>query len=311
MNDSQDHTLLLGLDIGGSKCTAVVGDISGRVVDRQQWPSDVQRGPEAMIGDLIGHAQTLIVKYPGVSGVGVPVGGPMDAEAGIIQSPPNLPGWDEIPLKQIFQDKLHLPVTVEHDAVACALAEYHWGAARGQSRVAYLTCGSGFGVGLVFDALPYHGAAGKSIEIGHVRYRDDGPVAFGKQGSFEAFAAGNSLPRLAKWKFPDRWTDQPPTGQQLSKLVADGDEQARQVIDLNAQAVGDACALLGDLLMLDIITLGSLGRYLGDAWLGTVRQQFRDQVLPQVADTCRVEPAGLGDKLQDCSALVVAMQAVP
>lgn len=309
MNDSQNRALLLGLDIGGTKCAALVGDTAGRVIDRMQWPSDVQRGPAAMIGDLIDHAKTLIAKHPGVSRVGVPVGGPMDADAGIIQSPPNLPGWDNVPLKQLLHDALSLPVAVEHDAAACALAEYHWGAAGGQSRVAYLTCGSGFGVGLVFNAAPYHGAAGKSIEIGHVRYRDDGPVAFNKQGSFEAFAAGNSLPRLAKWKFPQRWADQPPTGQQLSMLAADGDQQARQVIDLNARAVGDACALLGDLLMLDIITLGSLGRYLGDAWLAAVRRHFHAQVLPQVAATCRVEPAGLGDQLQDCSALVVAMQA--
>ena len=299
---------LLGLDIGGTKCAALVGDESGHVQDRVQWSSKAERGPESMLADLIDHGRTLLDKYPDVSSVGVPIGGPMDAERGIVHRTPNLPGWEQVPLKQKLEDAFERPVKVEHDAIACAMAECQWGAGQGQSRAAYLTCGTGFGVGLVFDGKPYHGQNGRSVEIGHVRYRDEGPVAFGKQGCFEAYCAGSSLPRVAAWKYPKRWGQDPPDGKQLSELNKQGDVNARQVIEINARTVGDACALLGDLLFLDVIILGNLGRYLGHDWIELVRQQFQVQVLPESGQFCHIELAGLGERLQDCSALVVALR---
>jgi glucokinase len=143
--------------------------------------------------------------------------------------------------------------------------------------------------------------------LGHVRYRDDGPTAFGKQGCFEAWCAGNSLPRLAAWRFPNRWAQQPPDGQAIAALAAAGDEDARSVLEASAKGVGDACALLGDLLGPEVILLGSLARYFGMEWLQQVRSRFGRQVLPSVAAGCRIEPAALGGRLQDLSALVVAI----
>ncbi len=301
--------LLLGLDIGGTKTAVVVGREDGQVIDRVQWPSQVDRGPSALINEVIEQAGVMTARHGRAQAAGVSIGGPMDAALGVIHNPPNLPGWDAIPLKREFEKALAMPVDIEHDAAACALAEYHWGAGRGGARLAYLTCGSGFGVGLVFDGRAYYGGQGRSIEIGHVRYRDDGPVAFGKQGCFEAFGAGNSLPKLAAWLYPARWGQNPPQASHIAQLADGGDEDAAAVIDTNATTVGDACALLGDLLFLELITLGSLGRYLGPTWLARVRQRFEQQVLDHVAQTCRIELAALGDRLQDCSALVVARQA--
>ncbi|MCC6681369.1 MAG: ROK family protein [Phycisphaeraceae bacterium] len=308
---AHDH-LILGLDVGGTKCAAIVGDRHGRVCERLQWPSEVQRGPTAMIDELCRRGRELVERFGGIeqfAGIGVPVGGPLDAQNGIVDSPPNLPGWDAIPLQQLIQAHFGLATRIEHDAAACALAEWMWGAGQERSRVAYLTCGSGFGCGLVIDGKPYHGARGRSPEIGHVRYRTEGPVAFNKVGSFEAFAAGNSLPGLAAWCFPGRWAEQPPTGSQLSALAAEGDREAVEVVRQNALAVGSACALVGDLLVPDVITLGSLARYFGQPWLDVVIEQFRSQVLPDVAQHCEVCPAALGDRLQDCSALAVGCAA--
>ena len=304
------RTLYLGLDVGGTKCAVVLGDGEGRVHERVEWASLAQRGPEAMISDLVFHAQSIL-SGQGARSVGVSIGGPLNAAQGVVHGPPNLPGWDGVPLRARLQDELDLPISVEHDAAACALAEYRWGAGRDAGRLGFLTCGSGFGVGLVFDGEPYYGTGGRSIEIGHVRYCDDGPVAFGKRGSFEAFAAGNSLPKLAAWKFPYRWGSDPPTAKELADLASLDDPDARLIIDLNATAVGDACALIGDLLFLDLMTIGSLGRYLGESWLEQVRQRCLDQVLPEVGRNYRIESAALGQCLQDCAALVAAVRADP
>ena len=259
-----------------------------------------------MIDDLCGQAQQLMKNHPSVVSAGVSIGGPLDAERGIIKFPPNLPGWNEIPLKTILEDRLKLPVRIEHDAAACCLAEYVWGAGRGTSRLVYLTCGTGFGVGIVFDGKIYHGAGAKSLEIGHARYRDDGPEAFGKRGSVEAFCAGASLGKIAAWKFPSRWLN-PPSGKELADLWRANDPDATEVIQINARATGEVCANLGDLLRPDAILLGSLAIHLGEKWIALVREHFRTEALPDT--DCRIEPAGLADRLQDCSALVVAVSA--
>jgi glucokinase len=299
------NDLFLGLDIGGTKCAAIVGRRDGEILQRIQWPSGAHLGPDPMIRDICVQAKILLQNRTGILAAGVSIGGPLDATQGIIQSPPNLPGWNQTPLKQILQNQLQLPINVEHDAAACCLAEYHWGAGQNTSRLIYLTCGTGFGAGLVFDGKIYRGADGKSVEIGHARLRQDGPEAFGKQGSVESFCAGASLGKIAAWKYPKRWPT-PPSAQDLAGLWQSGDCEAADVININARAVGEVCANLGDLLRPDAILLGSLAIHLGNPWVEIVRDRFREEALPDTT-ACRIEPAGLGARLQDCAALVVAV----
>jgi len=301
--------LLLGLDIGGTKCAALVGTSDGEVLERREWQSDVPRGPQPMIADLLHYARDLICAHPGIHAVGVPIGGPLNAARGIIQSPPNLPGWDNIPLQEILERELALPVRIEHDAAACAVAERLWGAARGLDHVAYLTCGTGFGVGLILGGRVHYGAQGHNCEIGHARYREDGPTAFGKRGSLEAYCAGSSLARLAAWKFPNRWADHPPTSPQIGALAQQGDPEACEIVAINATAVGHTCALLADLFFPEMIVLGSLASYLGDPWLAKVHEAFDSEALPDAVKSCQICPAGLGRRLQDCSALAAAMSS--
>jgi len=300
----QSRVLCLGLDIGGTKSAALVGDSTGNILARLAFASRADRGPGEMLEDIVSHSQTLLRAHPGVKGIGVSIGGPLNAETGVILSPPNLPGWDHVPLKRTLEERLKLPVRVEHDAAACCLAEFFWGAGRGCSRVVYLTCGTGFGVGMVFEGKIYHGVSGLSPEIGHSRLHDDGPEAFGKIGSVEAFCAGASLGKLARWKFPGRWAE-PPRGEELTELWRGGDSEAREIIELNGRSVGQVCANLADLLRPEVILLGSLAIHLGDRWVEIVRGRFREEALD--AGSCRIEAAGLEARLQDCSALAVGI----
>jgi glucokinase len=260
-----------------------------------------------MIADLVQHGRELLAAHPGVHAIGVPIGGPLDAGRGIIQSPPNLPGWNEIPLRQILEHELSLPVHIQHDAAACAIAERLWGAARGLDHIAYLTCGTGFGVGLILGGRVHYGANGHNCEIGHVRYRDDGPTAFGKRGCLEAYGAGSSLSRLAAWKFPARWAAHPPTSPEIGTLASQGDADAREIVAINAVAVGQTCALLADLFFPEMIVLGSLAGYLGEPWLAKLQEAFKSEALPAATKSCQIVPAGLGKNLQDCSALAAAI----
>ena len=255
-----------------------------------------------MIEEICANALSLIGRYSKIVSVGAAVGGPLNAETGVVLSPPNLPGWDGVPLRRILEQRLKLPARIEHDAAACCLAEYTWGAGRGCSRLIYLTCGTGFGAGMVFDGKVYRGADGASPEVGHMRLRKKGPEAFGKRGSVEAFCAGASLGKIAAWKFPKRWKN-PLAAEELAELWRGGDREAAEVIEINARAVGQVCANLADLLRPEAILLGSMAMHLGEKWVAMVRERFEAEALD--AGECRVEPAGLGERLQDCSALVV------
>jgi len=298
--------IYLAWDVGGTKCSAVIGTAAGEVSARREWPSETEQGPDAMIRRFIEEAGMLVQKQS-LTGIGVSIGGPLNSREGIIYSPPHLPGWDAIPLKEILEQELKLPVNIEHDAAACAFAEYLWGAGQGAQNMAYLTCGTGFGAGFVFGGKIHRGANGGSCEVGHISFRQEGPVLFDKQGSAEAWCSGTALTLLAAWKFPERWGTSPPSGRELGQLAAQGDAQAGEIIRLNAIAVGEVCALLTDTLGLDRILLGSLARYLGAPWLAMVRESFEEHVLPAMGRQCRIEAAGLGDRLQDCSALAAAV----
>jgi len=303
MSDTQ---LLLGFDIGGTKSAVLVGNAAGEVIARREFPSQAERGPQAMIADLLAAGGELQQLHPGVVSAGVSIGGPLNVKRGVVLSPPNLPGWDAILLRQILGDALKLPVNLEHDAAACAKAEYLWGGGRGCSRVCYLTCGTGFGMGFVLDGKTYYSGDGASPEIGHVRYKREGPEGFGKIGSYEAYGAGASLGKLAVWAYPKRWSSIV-AGEELARLAREGDADAQHVIRLNARAVGDACAMIADLLCPDVILLGSLARYLGEAWLTQVNSTFAEEIRGTDRVT-RIAPAELGPRLQDCSALAAAVE---
>jgi glucokinase len=300
---------LLGLDIGGTKCCVLAGTADGGVTERVEWPSQAERGPGPMLAEIEAETARLAAARPPVVAIGVSIGGPLDAENGVVHSPPNLPGWEGIELRRLLQERFAVPVAVEHDAAACALAEFEWGRLRQPHRLVYLTCATGFGAGMVFDGRPYYGAFGRSPEIGHVLLDPDGPAAFGIQGCAEAFCSARSLGRIAAWRYPARWPE-PPEPRQIQELAAEGDADAVAIIALNARMTGRVCALIADFLHPDLIVLGSLSLYLGTPWVEAVRQECRRLALAEAAAHCTIDSPRLGTRLQDLSALAAAKRAL-
>jgi glucokinase len=291
--------LLAGVNVGGTTTSVVLGTPDGTLLQRSAWPT------QAHDGDALYAAIAGALRETGADAraIGVAIGGPMNAHTGIILSPPHLPGMHGFPLGERLRADLGLPVAVHHDAAACALAEVRWGADRGARGLAYLTCGTGFGVGLVLEGRAHYGSRGDSPEIGHVRYRDDGPDVFGKPGSFESYGSGSTLPALARRHDP---AFDAVTGDEVAARAARGDPAARAAIDDNAQAVGAACALLADLLVLDVIVLGSLATYLGEPWLERVRATFAREAFADRITSCTLRASSL-EHLQDLSGLAAAL----
>ncbi|HOF17532.1 MAG TPA: ROK family protein [Phycisphaerae bacterium] len=306
--DERETLPILGWDVGGTKSAAVVATARGEVLDRAEWPSQAGRGPEPMIAEFLAQGRELLRKHPGVASLGVSIGGPLDAHTGTILSPPHLPGWDRVSLADRLRRELGLDVVVEHDAAACLLAEWLWGAARGATHAAYLTCGTGCGAGVLIGGRLLRGPRGQTPEAGHIRLSDHGPRCFGKAGSAEAFGSGTGIARLAKMRFPERFAESV-TARDLHRMHVEGDSSATAVLLESARRTGQLCAILGDLFCPQVIVLGSLARYLGSWWVEKVRAEFVREVLPACGCDTNIVPPELGERLQDLSAVAPCLAA--
>jgi len=302
---------VLGLDIGGTKTAVIVGDDRGRVHNRLAFPTKPQRGFESTFDELCEQAgkaiQTAKVQNRPPEVISVSIGGPLDVEQGIILSPPNLPGWDAIPLKALLEQRLALPCHIEHDGNAGALAEWFFGAARGARHVIFLTMGTGFGGGLILNGRLYRGACDMAGEVGHVRFAHEGPVAYGKAGSWEAFCSGTGIVRLAAHLFPGRWGEDRCTVPLLADAARNGDEDARAVFATVGVYLGQGLAMLVDTLNPEVIVIGSLAVRLGDLVLAPAREVVNKEALPRAAERCRIVPAALGEQIGDVASLCAAI----
>lgn len=263
-----------------------------------------------------------------LASIGISCGGPLDSAKGLILSPPNLPGWDEIPAAEDFSQAFGVPCRLQNDADACALAEWRFGAGRGCRSMVFLTFGTGFGAGLILDGKLYTGASSMAGEIGHCRCpQADGtpyaPVGFGKAGSFEGFCSGGGLAELGRAMALEAIQKGTPPAycpgpEALGSVTALSMAQAAEVGDPVALAayrccgrhLGMALSLLMDLLNPERIVIGSVyarsEHLLREAALEVVQRE----ALPGNRAACQVVPAALGDSLGDAAALSVALAAL-
>ena len=298
--------MILGFDIGGTQTTVVIGSERLGIVDRVSFSSQPQRGFEAMWQDIVRHGHLLVAKHGQPALIGVSIGGPMDFSTGTIQSPPNLPGWDNIPLRQLLEDEFKTPAFVEHDAKAGALAEWLFGAARGLRDVIFLTFGTGLGAGLILDGRLYRGASDSAGFVGHWRIAEDGPFIWGKTGSWEGYSSGVGLAALAHYRFPNRFPNDV-TGADIIREARGGSAEALQIVEASAEALGRGIALLIDLLNPQIVVLGSLAVRAGDLFLPIAERVVAKEASPECLRACRIVPAALGKQIGEMAALCAAL----
>lgn len=298
--------VIIGLDIGGTKTAVVEGMDDGQILRRVQFPTAPDRGFDAVFKDIVSSVSEIAGSASSApAALSVSVGGPLDVLQGLILSPPNLPGWDRIPLKRLLSERFPLPVYVEHDGNAGALAEWYFGAGIGTRSMVFLTMGTGLGAGLILDGRLYRGATDVAGEIGHVRIADDGPDCYGKSGSLEGYASGTGISRLAQSLFPQRWPSRPDMIT-LSAAARTGDPDALHVFATAARFFGRGLAMLADTLNPERIVLGGLGMRLMDVLVNPALRVFREEALPRAAEVCSIVPAKLGESIGDIASLCAA-----
>lgn len=317
--------LWAGVDIGGTKTAIVLSTNPPDVLTRTEFPTLPARGPEAAI-DEVKSALRAALSNAGTSeeslrGVGVSCGGPLDSKRGIIQAPPNLSTWVDVPIVEILRREFGCPVYLENDANAGALAEHRFGAGKGSHNMIFLTMGTGFGAGIILGDRIYQGTNGMAGEIGHVRLTPDGPIGYHKAGSAEGWISGGGLAQwagLAVRQAKDQGKssllleyphDNQVTAKDVGLAAAKGDALARQIVTQCGEKLGAALAILVDILNPERIVIGGLAMRLGDLLLEPARGMLAQEALPPSVSVCEIVPAALGESIGDVAALCIAMDA--
>ncbi len=321
MNETSKD-LFLGIDIGGTKCAVVLGDSSFSIKRKVFFETKVERGYQAILDEFQRHIDSILKEYPAESQkrIGISCGGPLDSKKGMIYSPPNLPGWDEVPIVEIFSTRYGVPTALQNDANACALAEWMMGAGKGTRNMIFLTFGTGMGAGLILDGNLYSGTNDLGGEVGHIRLAPDGPVGFGKAGSFEGFCSGGGIAQLAKSVVSEKLTNKQvvgfcPSPEMIpeidAKMVAlaaqDGDPVANEIIGISAGYLGLGLSILIDVLNPECIVIGSIYARNEDLFKPLIDKVLQREAIPSSLEVCRIKPAELGDSIGDYAALCVAV----
>jgi glucokinase len=317
--------LWAGIDIGGTKTAVVVSANPPDVLSRTEFPTLPANGPQPAIeqvkATLRNMLQELDAGNESLAGIGVSCGGPLDSEHGIIQAPPNLSTWIDVPIVEILASEFGCPVCLENDANAGAVAEHRYGTGKGSHNMVFLTMGTGFGAGMILDGRIYRGTNGMAGEIGHVRLTADGPVGYHKAGSAEGWVSGGGL---AQWatsavmaarnsgetstllELPQ---DRQVTARDVGLAAENGDELARRIVTQCGEKLGMALAILVDILNPERIVIGGLAMRLGDLLLEPARRTLAAEALQPSVSVCQVVPAALGEIIGDVAALCIAMDA--
>jgi glucokinase len=320
--DISQKNIYFGLDIGGTKCSVVIGDDTFSIRKKIVFETRTERGYENIISEFMGNMHSLLDEFSGynLKRIGISCGGPLDSKKGMIYSPPNLPGWDNVPVTAIFSEAFGVETALQNDANACALAEWLMGAGRGTSNMIFLTFGTGMGGGLILNGRLYSGTNDLGGEVGHIRLANDGPVGFGKAGSFEGYCSGGGIAQLARSVVSERLNNNLPVtfcpsadriGEIDTKTVAmaatAGDPVAKEIIETASHYLGQGLSILIDILNPECIVIGSIYARNEMLFKPLIEPVLRREAIPSALAVCRIVPAELGDSIGDYAALCVAI----
>lgn len=339
--------LSIGIDIGGTKCALSVGDcLDGgvKILHREEFPTLLRQGSggqacwELTLEEFARRIEG-VVRRTGVppvleedgktssflngqdarstqdarptwviGNIGISCGGPLDSKRGVIMSPPNLPGWDEVPVVKFFADRFGVPVHLQNDANACAYAEWKFGAGRGTRNMVFMTFGTGLGAGLIINGRLYSGTNDNAGEIGHLRLAPTGPVGYNKAGSAEGFCSGAGMTRLAFIRAKEQGVNLPEdfNTKELFRRIDEGDAFCLSVFRESAEKLATILSYTIDILNPEVIVLGGVFMRQQDRFLKEILPILEREALPLANRVCRIVGAELSENIGDYAALAVA-----
>ena len=308
---------LLGVDMGATHLTVVLMDLRGKVAARRDRQFDVANNPpgaiEAMVA-LVGETLSDAGQSPAnVLGMGIAVPAPLEGDRLDRPSSVILPCWDGFDLISVLQPSLPVPIRVENDANAGAIAEKWWGKGAEYENLAYIKLGTGVGGGLITAGVIYRGSGGTAGEIGHTPIDLNGPLCrCGKRGCLESYVGARAIiARVAQLRQEagvGESADSQKTIQAVVKAAHNGDRQCREVLEQAGRYVGVGIANLLNLFNPGLIVLGGELAAAGDFFLDAVRSSVSERAMPKAAHEAEICYSAAGDEAIAIGAATVMLQ---
>lgn len=311
---------VVGCDFGASHLRVLIADLSARILDEIEIELDIQRGPEDCLAEadrlLRERLTSLGLDLDNILAAGVGVPGPIVTEAGMVLSPPLMPGWDQYPIRAALEKRWGFPISLNNDAELGALGEWAAGAGRGEANLAYIKVGTGIGAGLLLDGRIYRGVSGSAGEIGHLTIDENGPVCTcGNRGCLEAIAGGRAIALQAqeavrKGKRTQLTAIQPVesiSAREVASAARRGDLLAQQILAKAGTHIGIAIAGLINLFNPGMIVIGGGVAQTGDLLLEPMRQAVQTRSLPASTRVVRITTAMLGRRSSGMGAVIQAL----
>lgn len=312
--------MLAGIDIGGTKCAVTIGNIKDEdveIINKIKFKTSEYSNPYDVLERLADELEKM--QCEGIEAIGISCGGPLDSKNGVIMSPPNLPGWDNISVKNFFEERFKAKTFLQNDADACAVAEWKFGAAKGLENVIFLTFGTGLGAGLILNGRLYSGTNSMAGEVGHIRLSKFGAVGYGKSGSAEGFCSGGGIAQIGRSKALEllqigkdclfcRSYDELDkiTAETIARAANSGDLCALEVYRISGRKLGELLSVLIDLLNPQMIVIGSVYTRSSHLMQAEMNKVIESETLAVSCKNCIISKAALGDSIGDYAAISAA-----
>ena len=318
--------VVLAIDLGGTKIIAAVISHQGQIMARESYLTLAEEGPQPVIDRIFSATDHLLgvsdIDPSQLHSISIASAGAVDFEQGVVTSSPNLPGWRDIPLRDMVSRKYRVKTFLINDASAAALGEHQFGAGKGVNNLIYLTVSTGIGGGIIIDGKLYLGPSGSAGEVGHMTIDVNGPeCSCGNIGCLEMLASGkaiareairrisqgeeSSLTKMVEGKLEDT------TAEKVGAAAEGGDSLALEVISQAANYLGVGMVNLVNIFNPEMIIVGGGVAQMGDLLLVPVRRVAEERAFKLPAQAVRIVPARLGDSAGVLGAAVFAFQPHP
>ncbi|MFQ5686357.1 MAG: ROK family protein [Candidatus Scalindua sp.] len=299
------HNHVLAADVGGTNTRMAIVTGDGDILTLLKKPTHCKNGRDEMIRFLVSFAREVIEKSnlpeeEKICGMGIGFPGPLNAETGTIFNPPNLYGWDNVPLKDILEKELIVPVAIENDANAAALGEWWKGAGSGASSLFCITLGTGVGGGMILEGKVWHGASSIAGEIGHTTIIRDGiECTCGNTGCLEIYACSGGILKRVN----DALLEEGDNGKfklltnlkEIDQMLIQGNEVVLKIIKETGVILGIAIANLANLLNPEMVVLFGGVTNLGANLIGPLKEEVKRRAFKKATESLRIELSHLGD----------------
>ncbi|MBW4507345.1 MAG: ROK family protein [Scytonematopsis contorta HA4267-MV1] len=315
--------LILALDFGGTKLAAALLEVGSQEwlrYERRLSPRNANATTDlGIMRELVGS----LLQGEKPDAIGVSFGGPVDAATGVVRLSHHVPGWENVRLRELLEEKFGIRVSVDNDANVAALGEFSFGAGVGYESLFYITVSTGVGGGWILNGKPFRGASGMAGEIGHMVVDPNGPLCLcGKRGCVERLASGVYMGRdLREILVKDLQRLERGEGEKVlelvggdlglvtGKVVSDaaslGDELAREILYRGAWGLGLGIGNVGNLMNPQLFVLGGSVTKAGEGWWEVVRKTALETALPEV--DFEIVKASLGDDAPLWGAVALAL----